>query len=219
MIAKSNDDSFVNVNTIGGALQRALKEQAADIGGEAIPLKDHPGKGLTTLQMGMESLMRRARTMELREDVSKAVQSLAYEQYAKGEALCESPIERSMLAGLLTAQWSGFQAIPPLVHCARDKEEMLPPGDIVIVPQMAFLRYRLDFGLVIRVPGMTPQIVAVECDGADFHTEYRREVDRVAYLKSWNIPVFKFTGREIHAAALEAAHKVAFGVCQWKALL
>lgn len=217
MIPKSNDDSFVNVNTIGGALHRALKEHSADIGGDPIPLKEHPGKGLTTLQMGMDGLMRRARTLELREDVARAAQNVAYAQFSKGEALCESPIERSMLAALLTAQWSGFEAIPPLVHAALDKEEMLPPGDIVIVPQMAFLRYRLDFGLVLRTPQRPVQIVAVECDGADFHTEYQREVTRINYLKSWGVPVFKFTGREIHADAIEAARKVSFGVSQWRA--
>lgn len=211
-------DSFSNTDTLGGALQRALKETAAEFDGTVIPLKEHPGKGLTTLQLGMDGFMRRARTMELRDDVSRAAQSLAYDQYAKGEALCESPIERSMLAALLTAQWSGFEAIPPLVHSARDKDEMLPVGDIVIVPQMAFLRYRLDFGLVIRIPGMMAQIVAVECDGADFHNDYKRENDRISYLKSWNIPVFKFTGKEIHDDAIAVAHKVAFGVCQWRNL-
>jgi hypothetical protein len=66
---------------------------------------------------------------------------------------------------------------------------------------------------------MTAQIVAVECDGADFHTEYKRENDRVSYLKSWNIPVFKITGKEIHEDAIKAAHKVAFGICQWRGLL
>lgn len=210
--------SFANTDTLGGALQRVLKETAAGYDGEAVALKVHPGKGLTTLHMGMDCLMRRARTMELRDDVARAAQTLAYEQYAKGEALCESPIERSMLAALLTAQWSGFEAIPPLVHAARDKGEMLPPGDIVIVPQLAFLRYRMDFGLVIRIPGLTAQIVAVECDGADYHTEYQRENDRINYLKSWNIPVFKFTGKEIHADAIAAAHKVAIGVSQWRNL-
>jgi hypothetical protein len=217
MIHKSNDDSFVNMNTLGGALQRGIKEDLARAGDVSIPLKDHPGKGLSVLQMGMDVLLRRARTMELRADVAKAAEAEAYNQYRKGECLCESPIERSMLAALLTAQWSGFDTIPPRVHTALDKSEMLPEGDIIIVPQMAFLRYRLDFGLALRVPGIPIQIVAVECDDADFHTEYRKENDRVLYLKSWGVPVFKFTGKEIHADALDAARKVAFGVTQWRA--
>lgn len=216
MIQKSSDDSFVKMHTLGGALQRGLKQEIADEEGRTIPLKEHPGKGLTVLQLGMDVLTRRARTMELRQDVTDAVCQEAYDQYFKGEALCESPIERNMLAALLTAQWSGFETIPPRVHAALDKEEMLPDGDIVIVPQMAFLRYRLDFGLAIRVPGRPIQIVAVECDGADFHTEYRREVARINYLKTWGVPVFKFTGKEIHADAIDAARKVAFGVSQWR---
>lgn len=217
MIQKSNDDSFVKMHTLGGALHRGLKVDAAAAGGTTLSLKEHPGKGLSVLQMGMEGLMRRARTMELREDVAKAAEAEAYNQYWKGECLCESPIERSMLAAMLTAQWSGFDTIPPRVHTALDKEEMLPEGDIIIVPQMAFLRYRLDFGLALRVPGKPIQIVAVECDGADFHTEYRKENARVHYLKSWGVPVFKFTGKEIHADAIDAARKVAFGISQWRA--
>lgn len=217
MIEHSTDDSFANVDTLGGALQRALKETAAEYTGGTVPLKEHPGKGLTTLQMGMDLLVRRARTMDLREDAAQRAQDIAHREYAKGEALCESPIERSMLGALITAPWNGFTAIPPLVHSALDKEEMLPAGDLVIVPQMAFLRYRLDFGLVIRTPMRPVQIVAVECDGADFHNDYRKEKLRVNYLKTWGVPVFKFTGKEIHADALEAAAKVAFGVCQWRA--
>lgn len=214
MIAKSNDDTFMNMNTLGGALHRSLKENAAD--GD-VPLKEHPGKGFTTLQMGMDSLMRRARTMELRPSVAEAAKAAVYDEYHKGEALCESPIERSMLAALLTAQWTGFETIPPKVHAALDKSEMLPNADVVIVPQLAFLRYRLDFGMVFRVSGLPPQIIAVECDGAEFHTEYERETQRVNYLKSWGIPVFKFTGSEIYSDVFAAAGKVAFGVSQWRA--
>lgn len=211
------NDSFSNMHSLGGALHRSLKQNAADDNGGAIPLREHPGNGLTVLDLGMSVLARRGRTMELRQDVIEAAQQRARREYAKGEALCESPIERAMLAGLLTAQWSGFNAMPPAVHTAMDKEEMLPEGDIVIVPQMAFLRYRLDFGIVLRTPEGSIQTVAVECDGADFHTEYRKEALRINYLKSWGIPVFKFTGKDIHADALAAAAKVAFGVCQWRA--
>lgn len=218
-MAGHSEESFASVSTLGGALHRALKQNAADTDGAAIPIKEHPGNGLTVLDLGMTVLTRRGRTMELRHDVIEAAQQRARHEYAKGEALCESPIERAMLAGLLTAQWSGFDAIPPAVHVAMDKEEMLPDGDIVIVPQMAFLRYRLDFGIVLRLPSGFTQTVAVECDGADFHTEYRKEALRINYLKSWGIPVFKFTGKEIHADALAVAAKVAFGVCQWRAAL
>jgi hypothetical protein len=211
MIHKSTDDAFTNVDTLGGALHRSLKVMGAEAVGKEVPLRDHPGKGLTALQMGFEHLRRRARTMELSEASTELAIQQAQTEFAKGEALCESPIERAMLAALITGEWSGFATIPPRVHNGMDKDEMLPWGDILIIPQMAFLRYRLDFGVLVRV--------AVECDGADFHNDYRRENLRVAYLKSWNIPVFKFTGKEIHADPHAAARKAILGVCQWRDLL
>lgn len=216
MIHRSNDETLKGIDTLGGALQRGIKVMMAEGTGKEIPLKAHPGKGLSILQLGMDGLLKRARTMEMSEANYNIAVDRTYAEYHKGEDLCESPIERSMLAALLTAQWTGFDTIPPRVHSALDKEEMMPAGDVLIVPQMAFMRYRLDFGVVLRLDGMPPQIVAVECDGADFHNDQRREVLRVNYLKSWGIPVFKFTGREIHSDPFEAARKVTFGICQWR---
>lgn len=209
-----SQDSFANMNSAGGALRRALHATSLELGGEDT-LKRHPGKGLTVLHLGMERLRRRARTMELRESVCNDVEALAYSEYVKGEPLCESPIERAMLAALITGEWSGFGTIPPRVHNALDKTEMLPEGDVVIVPQMAFLRYRLDFGVVLEIKGRK-QVVAIECDGADFHTDYEREVSRVNYLKGWGIPVFKFRGAELHDDALQSAHRAIVSICMWR---
>lgn len=210
------DESFVNIQSVGGALRQALHSASLELGGEDT-LKRHPGKALTVLQLGMETLRKRARTMELAESSWADIEARAYEEFKKGEGLCESPIERSMLAALVTGCWSGFGTIPPRVHNGMDKEEMLPKGDVIIVPQMAFLRYRLDFAVIIEVAGRQ-QIIAIECDGADFHTDYRRELLRVNYLKSWGIPVFKFTGSELHAEPLAAAHRAIVSICQWRDL-
>lgn len=218
MINRSSDETLVGMDSLGGALQRGLGIMSAEVNGNEMTLKDHPGKGLSVLQLGMSGLDKRARSMEMSVENHERAVERAYAEYAKGEALCESPIERAMLAALLTAQWTGFGTIPPRVHASMDKEEMLPAGDIVIVPQLAFLRYRLDFGVVLRLDDRPPQIVAVECDGADFHNDARRENLRVNYLKSWGVPVFKFTGREIHADPFAAAEKVSGGVGSWRAL-
>lgn len=214
MIHKSNDDSFVKMQSVGGALRRALHANSVEMGGDN-SLKSHPGKALTVLQLGMEKLRGRANTMGIPSESWSSIEDKAYNEYMKGEPLCESPIERSMLAALITGAWSGFGTIPPRVHNGMDKEEMLPKGDVLIVPQMAFLRYRLDFAVVLEVSGRQ-QIVAVECDGADFHNDYKREKLRVDYLKSWGIPVFKFKGSEIHAEPIAAAHKAILSICMWR---
>lgn len=208
------DDSLANVSTVGGALRRALHDTSIGLGGTDT-LKAHPGKAFTVMELGLRSLQMRANTMGLGAERWPTIKSKAIEEFRKGEPLCESPIERSMLAALITGQWSGFATIPPRIHSALDKEEMLPAGDVVIVPQMAFLRYRMDFGIVVEAKGR-PQIVCVECDGHDFHQDFRKEALRVNYLKSWGIPVFKFTGSELHEDALAAAHRVILAICQWK---
>lgn len=209
------DESFINMQTVGGALRRSLHEASSDLYDGKTALRDHPGKALSVLQMGMEKLHGRALTMGLHAEAWPSIEDRAYGEFQKGEALCESPIERSMLAALITGAWSGFGTIPPRVHNGMNKEEMLPKGDVVIVPQMAFLRYRLDFAVVLEIAGHQ-KIVAIECDGADFHNDYKREKMRVDYLQSWGIPVFKFTGSEIHAEPLAAAHKAILGICMWR---
>jgi len=178
----------------------------------------HPGKGHTVLDFGLSRLEERAAMLGLHTTAYPGIEAKARAEFAKGTPLCESPIERAMLAALITGPWAGFSTLPAVVHNASNKDEMLPPGDVVIVPQMAFLRYRLDFGVVVEV-GNARRIVCVECDGADWHRDYAKETKRVAYLKSWDIPVFKFTGSELHEDAIAAADMVIAGICQWKANL
>lgn len=209
-----HDESFIKMQTIGGALRGALHANSVEMGGENT-LRAHPGKALSVLQLGMDKLHGRARTMGIPEESWSSIEAKAYDEFQKGEPLCESPIERSMLAALITGAWSGFGTIPPRVHNGMDKEEMLPKGDVLIVPQMAFLRYRLDFAVVLEIAGRQ-QIVAIECDGADFHNDYKREKLRVDYLKSWGIPVFKFKGSEIHAEPLAAANRAILSICMWR---
>jgi len=208
-------DSLSGVSSLGGALQRAFHNTSVEDGMADAGVKAHPGKAVTVLDLGLKTLRVRANTMNLSDDRWESVRAKAFEEYLKGETLCESPIERSMLAALITGQWSGFGTIPPRVHSALDKEEMFPKGDVVIVPQMAFLRYRMDFGVIIEAKGH-PQIVCVECDGHQFHQDFRKEALRVNYFKSWGIPVFKFTGSELHEDAIASAHRMILAICQWK---
>ncbi len=210
----SGDDSFGRTKQVGDAAQSILTDLASRTNREA--LKFHPGKGVTNLGLGMYRLQAYAAALGVSAQGIEALEETAVAQFSKGTMLCESPIERSMLAGLITGNWTGFESIPPLVHDGRSSStEMLPEADIVIVPQMAFLRFRLDFGVVAMREGGR-RIVAVECDGAAYHRDADLERYRVNYLKSWGIPVFKFSGKLLHEDAIEAADVVINAICRWR---
>lgn len=212
----SGRDSLANVKHISDAVATVFHDLQTGGGRESEMLKTNPGKGLTNLEYGMERVKQRAWDLGVRDGGIDRVVERTREQYAKGQALCESPIERSMLGALVTGYWGDFDAIPPLVHEAgKEAMEMLPSGDIVIVPQMAFVKFRFDFGIVAVKDGHR-QIVDVECDGAAFHRDAVKERFRVAYLKSWNIPVFKFSGTLLHEDAIAAADVVIGSICRWR---
>jgi hypothetical protein len=178
-------------------------------------IKTHPGKGHSTLKFGMPRLLGRASEMGMSDEALQRIEEKATENYVKGAPLCESPIERSMLAALLTGDWGDMGAVPPALHdSSRTSTEMLPKCPVVIAPQLALIRFRLDFGIIVAKAGRM-QIVAVECDGHDFHQDAIKESMRVAYLNSWDIPVFKFTGSELHDDAIRAADKVITGIHGW----
>ncbi len=179
-------------------------------GGE---LKSHPGKGHTVLDLGMSRLRTYAADLGMITPSIALVESRAKERFAEAEALLDSPIERSMLAGLLTGRWSGFSTIPPIIHnAAKGSVEHFPQGEIVIVPQMAFLKYRLDMGIVIS-EGMHKRIFAVECDGAAFHGNPTADLVRDGYLASWGIQTFRFSGARINQDALTCADEVIAAIC------
>ena len=178
-------------------------------------IKGHPGKGLSTMKFGMPRLLGRAEAIGLNSEGQDRAANIATEQFTKGSALCESPIERGMLAGLLTGDWGDIGALPPLVHDAsRGSKEPLPQAPVVIVPQMAFVHFRLDFAIVV-VKDRRLQVIGLECDGKEFHQDAVKESTRVAYLNSWNIPVFKFSGSQIYDDPINAADTVITGIHGW----
>lgn len=211
MSREPNDgDTFANIAdfAIAAAVANEPERSEADI------LRDLPGHGITALQSGMSRLRDRAGTIGASPEQMLAMEEVARAQFAKGSALCESPIERTMLGSLITCHWKGFDTMPPLVHDVRG-DENLPEADLIIVPQLMFARFRLDFGLVAEIGGVK-RIVAIECDGEQFHRNARKEWQRVSYLRSWGIPVFKFTGKEIHRSSMGAADKVAHAINEWR---
>lgn len=209
-------ETLSGFKSLGDALSSSLHGLYTENGG-TIPLAQRTGKGQTILSFGMPRLCEHAAAMGMNAEGIAYVERRAEAQYERAVAMTESPIERAMVAALITGYWRGCETIPPIVHDAgKDSLESLPQGDVVIVPQMAFVKFRLDFAIVIE-KDRRRQIVAIECDGAAFHRDAVKERFRNAYLSSWNIPTFRFKGSEINEDVIKAADEVIASICMWKA--
>jgi len=175
------------------------------------PLRGHPGRGPATLENGRTRLYVKA-SDEPRSVREEAVWAEAQAQYAKGEKLCESPIERSMLAAMLTADWGYFATENALVHDPNSGEDF-PDANVVFVPQLRIARFRLDFALVLNM-GRWHQIFALECDGKEFHDAVA-DRERDFYLQSLGIITHRFTGVALNVGPIAATDEVVLGICHW----
>lgn len=124
----------------------------------------------------------------------------------------ESPLEKIMLPWLIFQDYGPFMTYPAAVHLPKE-EDALPEKGIVIVPQFAFVRFRVDFAVVARHNGHS-KIVAVECDGAEYHNVARDQY-RDRYLASWGITTVRADGKAIYREPQAVSERVAHTVCNW----
>lgn len=130
----------------------------------------------------------------------------------KANSATESPIEKLLLPWLIFQDYGQFMTYPARVHLPKE-EHALPTTGIVIVPQFAFVRFRLDFAVVARHQGHS-KIIAVECDGEDFHNAARDDY-RDRYLSSWGIETIRASGRLIHSDPHTVSERVARVALNW----
>ena len=131
-------------------------------------------------------------------------------------ALCESPIEELFLYAI----WAnGCWA--ERVELANSRfEELrgmrlpeLSHLKIQCVPQCEVAGYRVDFLLAAaRANGEPPFLLAVECDGHDFHEKTKkqaaRDKKRDRQLNDVGVVVYRFTGSELWRDAGQCARDV-----------
>lgn len=197
----------------------AIGDVGFNIVAEAIGQKalvNNTGRGSLALDFGENAFRQRMASLGFSvAQMEQATEELK-RSYAMGQQLCESPIERDVLAALLTGRWQErFVSVPPKVHAAKSQDE-LPKGDLVIVPQMAFVRFRVDF-MLVAIAGAERQMVAVECDGAEYHRDVAKDVARSHYLASWGIPTFRMTGTAIFNEPGDAIAPVVAWLNDWRA--
>ncbi|MEN6549140.1 MAG: hypothetical protein ABFE07_24105 [Armatimonadia bacterium] len=128
-----------------------------------------------------------------------------------GLEICDSPIERTLLPALVLADYGVVSDKPAKLH--DPKRECLPDGPVVIIPQFAFARSRMDFAVAVRFKGHL-QMFCIECDGAAFHTAANNIV-RDGYFASWGMPTTRLSGAEIYQDTLAAAQKALAPIHDW----
>lgn len=165
-----------------------------------------------------ELAQRRAALLELPMPDAKARLEAATAKIRSAYEVCESPIERKLLPALIFANYGhAFASFPAEIHCP--KTDLKPPrGDLIVIPQFAFVRSRLDFCVIAEAEGVR-KFVAVECDGDDYHTDATKDRMRDDYLIAFGFDVFRFSGKEIQADPLPLATKVAMHLADWRASL
>lgn len=136
-----------------------------------------------------------------------------HEEIERGLELCESPIEKLFLPWLVTADYGLNIDNYPAVVFNHKTDKVLPLADLVIAPQLAFVRYRADFALIARAK-KRQQIFIVECDGEQFHTA-ARDRDRDNLFLSFGIPTFRVRGSEITSRPDKMAARIAQIVGVW----
>ncbi len=131
--------------------------------------------------------------------------------FDKGMQLCESPIEKRLLAAMMNSfmllDCQAFATVRPQFDVSG-----YTGRETLIIPQFNVNRFRLDFAVFWYREEVGLLRLAVECDGHDYHErtkeQARRDKSRDRHLMALGWMVVRFTGSEIHANAQECADEI-----------
>lgn len=195
----------------GKSLGDALGEALHGLAGRGDALSSASGSAGMNFDLASKHLIKRAAFLGI--PTADHLIERAAAEVNKGIDLCDSPIEKRLLPWLVCEDYGPHVQTCPVPVCNTKLEELPPKGDLFIVPQMAFVRFRLDFALVRRMAGNRLGIVAVECDGADYHNAVRDTL-RNGWLASFQIRTIRASGATINERPREVAARVAEAVME-----
>lgn len=134
-------------------------------------------------------------------------------EYEAGDPLCESPIEREMLAALLASRWQSFGIESPRIWNVNDQSAGRPAWPVVIMPQFQIGRHRLDFAISLpKKPIGT--IIAVECDGSEYHDQ-ALDRERNVQLGCFGVLTSRHSGSDIKRDPMACAQRVIQLCAEW----
>lgn len=133
---------------------------------------------------------------------------LAEEQYHSVEGLCDSPIERAILPWLIYEQYG---CGPQVARCYNWRDSIPPIHDsaVIIIPQFAILRFRVDFMIIAKLGNSQRSVmVALECDGFQYHNT-PRDIQRDGHMAMMGIHTVRADGTEIRRYPSQVSARVA----------
>lgn len=171
-----------------GALDARVVEAIADLKGPSLSALE---------QIGMDSTVAVAKIAEIELRVREHIR------------LCESPIEQLAMTSMAFSRIEGHSIdgqviIKSMGPAFMDTTEwpLFPDAGPVVIPQFVIGPYRLDFcARCISEHSGLPVLVAIECDGRDFHDQrWQRDRDTVrdCFFKQIGVQTHRLTGSEIY---------------------
>jgi very-short-patch-repair endonuclease len=157
----------------------------------------------------------RALYAEVAEDQPKFLPNMALaedlqDQFVDAVTTCESPIEQMMLSCLMFVS-SGYG--PSFAECRAQDFLMPPPASgLCVVPQYKVSDYRIDLALFCRGFNGDVLMLAIECDGHEWHEKTKeqakrdRKRDRALQALGWQ--TMRFTGSEIFEDAMACVDEI-----------
>lgn len=107
---------------------------------------------------------------------------------------CESSLEQITGTELLRYDYgSRANGIPRILRSAKFDDEF--DNGVTICPQMAFPHVRVDFGIVVKA-GDAKKIIAIECDGEEYHKDKARDKRRDAHVARYDVEVIRISSAE-----------------------
>lgn len=190
-------------SSLGNSLTKALYELSARKESQDY-IRNHPGDTYDIVR-SVHARIAKHPHFEGKADDQELVRLLEA-QFEKASPLCESPIERNILAGLITANW--FFCPKPFVPVfdTKDMAGGIPHAPVVILPQFPIARYRLDFALLVRTES-GGRILGIECDGRDFHFAPEDAV-RDRNLASCGVLTVRIKGSDLFRSPTEQADRI-----------
>lgn len=124
--------------------------------------------------------------------------------------LAESEIELMLLVGFELQNLLYKRIDRPVSIIVREGDQFsFDDAYMIIRPQFQWERYRIDFRIDVANLGYP---VFVECDGHDFHERTKEQAERDRSrdraIQAANIPIIRFTGREIYRDPLDCVTQI-----------
>ena len=197
------------------SFERMSKQLAGDDIVEDDPrFRSTPNREQMNLDIAILQYAKRLGVGPMGQEHNHVLCGFARSAYLRAKTVAESPIELDLLPWIITADWSPANTTPVPVALPT---ESLPPfeTDILLVPQFVVGSFRLDFAICVRRNGEL-LIVAIECDGRDFH-DAAKDRRRDWLLKAAGIETVRGSGKEIRENPQQVVDRARRIVAEWGA--